>query len=166
MPRRASWTTRNLRNKNALLPSNPFITCSYALSPLCSCTNTSALYCSNDPISLQGSLKFTLISYFLQTWETSYFDTECNFSAYITEILYTSLSCLHLHWYLWLTRRWAEPLILLLLLPGLWKLLLNNLDYHTNSVNIHLFVVLLSAVDLDMDRGIYVPMWECLWVRV
>lgn len=46
-----------------------FIRFSYPLSPLCSCTNTSTLYCSNEPISLQGSIKFALISYLLKTWE-------------------------------------------------------------------------------------------------
>lgn len=66
----ASWTPGNLQNNGVLQPSSPFfIRFSYPLSPLCSCTNTSTLYCSNEPISLQGSIKFALISYLLQTSE-------------------------------------------------------------------------------------------------
>ena len=53
-----------------------------------------------------------------------------------------------------------------------WKLPLNNLDYHTNSVNTHLFVVPLSAGDLHTGRWwwdlcVCVCVWcVCLHVRV
>lgn len=43
-----------------------------------------------------------------------------------------------------------------------WKLPVNNLDYHTNSVNTHLFVVPLSAGDLHTGRWWW-DLCVCVW---
>lgn len=81
-----------------------FITFSYLLSPFCSCTYTCTRYCCNDPISLQGPVKGTLISYLFQTFDT--------FSMHNIGTLYTSVSYLDLHKHVWLISSQVQSLLL------------------------------------------------------
>lgn len=75
--RAASWMSGNLQTSNALLPSSPFLLGFHILYHLSARVTTPLLFTA-AMISLQGSIKFTLMPYLFQTWEASYFDGNLN----------------------------------------------------------------------------------------
>lgn len=114
--------------------SSGFVRFSYLLSPLSLCTNTSIRYSSNDPSSPQGSVKkkrclnisslpnrwhrLQLLS--MHHWNTAH-SSELLAFAQVSVWLATEISL-------------SSPFVDLVR-SFIWKLPVNNLDYHINNVN-------------------------------